>query len=396
MRLLGGGPAYEAYLAFDEAPSPRSWSRSCVPTRSTTTRTLRGLAREVDMLATVNHPVVVRGLRARARRSTRPHLVLEHIDGPRLSSLIRRYGPLPVQQFLPLASSRLGAALPARGRLVHLDIKPSNIIMGAPRAADRPVGRPAVEPRPRAHARRSAPTPTWRPSSATRRARAPRPASDVWGLGATLFEAAAGYRPFDDGDRDADDCASASRSVAAAPELPDRVPPAVAKPIVACLESTPPAGPLPEEVAEALEPVLARRCRRPRLAGLQGVDSRVEPVAHAAHGLDRVGAELLAQVADVDVDDVGAGVEVVPPHVDEQLLARQHLAGVAQEDLGQCELPGRQVDLAAADRAPAGCAGPGRPPPPRRSTVTSGAAVACRSRSRTRASSSSNRNGFGM
>ena len=47
--------------------------------------TLRGLRREVEALALVNHPVVVRGLRYDLE-DERPHVVLEHIDGPRLSS----------------------------------------------------------------------------------------------------------------------------------------------------------------------------------------------------------------------------------------------------------------------------------------------------------------------
>ena len=54
---------------------------------------LRGLRREVQALATVNHPVVVRGLRHELE-GERPHVVLEQIDGPRLSSLIRRHGRL--------------------------------------------------------------------------------------------------------------------------------------------------------------------------------------------------------------------------------------------------------------------------------------------------------------
>ena len=93
---------------------------------------LRGLRREVATLAEVNHPVVVRELRHELE-GERPHVVLEHLDGPRLSSLIRRYGPLQEQQYLPLAID-IASALHYFGHVgvVHLDIKPSNIIMGAP------------------------------------------------------------------------------------------------------------------------------------------------------------------------------------------------------------------------------------------------------------------------
>jgi PhnB protein len=59
----------------------------------------------------------------------------------------------------------------------------------------------------------------------------------------------------------------------------------------------------------------SRRSRHP-------AQLRLEPVAHAADARDPVLAQLLAQVADVDVDDVRAWVVVVAPHVAEELLTR--------------------------------------------------------------------------
>jgi uncharacterized protein YhaN len=65
------------------------------------------------------------------------------------------------------------------------------------------------------------------------------------------------------------------------------------------------------------------------------------------------GAELAAEVADVDVDDVGAGVEVKAPDVAEDLLAGEDLARVAEEQLGEGKLASAEVDEAVADvRAP--------------------------------------------
>ena len=144
MRLLGGGSSYEAYLAFDEVTFSPVVVKVIRPGRVDDESSLRGLRREVAALAAVNHPVVVRGLRHELE-GERPHVVLEHIDGPRLSSLIRRHGPLQEQQYLPLAID-VAAALHYLRRVdyVHLDIKPSNIIMGAPaRLIDLSVARPA-------------------------------------------------------------------------------------------------------------------------------------------------------------------------------------------------------------------------------------------------------------
>jgi len=245
VRRLGGGSAYEAYLAFDELTYGPVVVKVVRPDQVADDHSLRGLAREVDALASVNHPVVVRGLRHELA-GDRPHVVLEQIDGPRLSSLVRRFGPLQEQQYLPLAIEVAGALHYLR-RIgwTHLDIKPSNVIMGAPaRLIDLSVARPVED------AARSTRVGTdaymspeqWDPE----RYGAPSAASDVWGLGATLFEAVAGHRAVD-------------LPTQEPAHLPDHVPPEVAKTIAACLEVRPADRPVPREVAEALEPVLDRQ-----------------------------------------------------------------------------------------------------------------------------------------
>ena len=77
---------------------------------------------------------------------------------------------------------------------------------------------------------------------------------------------------------------------------------------------------------------------------------RAQAVADVAHRLDRaasVVAELAAQVADVDVEHLGARVELEAPHRVEELLARQHLVGMPQQMGEQLELARREVDVAA-------------------------------------------------
>jgi len=245
VRRLGGGSGYEAYLAFDEVTYGPVVVKVVRPDQVADEHSLRGLAREVEALATVNHPVVVRGLRHELGGS-RPHVVLEQVDGPRLSSLVRRYGPLQEQQYLPLAIE-LASALHYLRRIgwVHLDLKPSNVIMGAPaRLIDLSVARPVDDA---AGTRRIGTDAYMSPEQwDPERYGVPTPASDVWGLGATLFEAVAGYR--------AVDLPTGEPTV-----LPDRVPAEVAKTITACLELRPEDRPAPREVAEALEPVLDRQ-----------------------------------------------------------------------------------------------------------------------------------------
>ena len=259
IRRLGGGEAYDAYLAFDEITYAPVVVKVVRPGQVHKESTLRGLRREVEALARINHPVVVRGLRS-AVDGERPHVVLEQLDGPRLSSLIRRYGPLPEQQYLPLAIE-LASALHYFRRLgyVHLDVKPSNIIMGAPaRLIDLSIARTIAAAEaltyPIGTDPYMSPEQTEPPLTGV-----PGFGSDIWGLGVTLFEAIAGYRPFDKGDEDAPEVGQRFPQVVEMPyTLPAQVPSDVEKVVYAALEPKPENRPLPHELAEGLEPALAR------------------------------------------------------------------------------------------------------------------------------------------
>ena len=126
----------------------------------------------------------------------------------------------------------------------------------------------------------------------------------------------------------------------------------------------------PRGAAGALDRSDERGVDRLRLA-----DALFEAVAHAAHARDPRLAELLARAPDVHVDDVRAGVEVVSPHLAQQLFGVQHLPGVAEEHFRHRELACAQVirlpvddGLARAEverRVPTvstvGSAAPGRP-----------------------------------
>lgn len=253
VRRLGGGSAYEAYLVFDEITYAPVVVKIVRPDQVEDEHSLRGLAREVDALATINHPVVVRGLR-HVLSGERPHVVLEQIDGPRLSTLVRRYGPLQEQQYLPLAIE-VASALHYLAHLgwVHLDVKPSNVIMGAPaRLIDLSVARPVADA---ARTVRIGTDAYMSPEQADPdRFGAPSTASDVWGLCATLFEGVAGYRAFD---RAHDD--ELPQTYDDPYQLPDGVSPEVSKVLYAGLDRDPANRPLPREIAEALEPVLDRQ-----------------------------------------------------------------------------------------------------------------------------------------
>jgi serine/threonine protein kinase len=259
LRLLGGGSAYEAFLAFDEITYGPVVVKVVRPTEVDDPETLHGLEREATALEIANHPAVVRGLRHDVD-GPRPHLVLEHIEGPRLSTLIRRHGRLSEQQYVPLAIDIASALHFFRhADVVHLDIKPSNVIMGSPaRLIDLSIARSSASA---AALTSVVGTDAYlAPEQADPGGRfgVPGHASDVWGLGTTLFHAIAGERPFRDGDRKSERPAERHPQLVDRPgELPPRVPAEVAKIVYGALEPHPEDRPLPHEVAQALEPVLA-------------------------------------------------------------------------------------------------------------------------------------------
>ena len=269
LRRLGGGHRYEAYLAFADRLHAVVVVKLVRPHLIEDEHTLAGLRSEIETLERLRHPVVIRSFGGELA-GPRPHVVLEHVEGPRLSTLIRRHGPLAPEQLIPLALQVCSALhyLAAEG-VVHLDVKPANVIMsGPPRLIDLSVARTLAEA---AALRQPIGTDSYMAPEQCDPVRLGPvgPAADVFGLGATLYRAATGERPFP---KPADDPGSDEErwpqlTTAPAP-LDDRLPAAVAEPILACLEHDPGRRPAPAALAEALEPVLAAQ-PRPKLAPLK-------------------------------------------------------------------------------------------------------------------------------
>jgi eukaryotic-like serine/threonine-protein kinase len=193
---LGGGARHELYLAWDEWLGSRVVAKLLRPSLSNDAAALTTLRREAEVLASAAHPVVVRRLGA-VLDGPRPHVVLEHVEGPSLARLVKRHGIVPLPRLVALGAC-LGdalAALAGRG-FVHLDVSPSHVIAGAtprlvglgcarrfgPGEFGGPVGADAY----------LAPElcgPAVPPSAIG-------PAADVFALGATLHHAARGTVPF--------------------------------------------------------------------------------------------------------------------------------------------------------------------------------------------------------
>ena len=199
LELLGGGRRYEAYLAWHERLHAVVVAKLLRPDQVSDEHALAQLRAESELLASLAHPLLMRSFGA-VLDGPRPHVVLEHVEGPRLSTLIRRHG-IAIEQLLPIGLDliRLLRYFEAAGipGILHLDVKPSNIIMaGRPRLIDLSVAQRAADA-----SRLTAPTGTeayMAPEQCdVARFGELSPASDVFGLGATLFQALAGEPPFE-------------------------------------------------------------------------------------------------------------------------------------------------------------------------------------------------------
>lgn len=260
-QLLGGGTRYEAHLAFDERLHHLVVVKVLRPGRVADGDAVLGLRGEAEVLGSLNHPAIARLLRPEVD-AERPHIVLEFVDGPRLSTLIRRFGPLETEQAASLAVEVASALHYLHGLgIVHLDVKPKNLIMGAPpRLIDLSIARSFA-----AAAALDAPIGTdayMAPEQCVPSPGRVGPAADVWGLGVTLYEALAGKPAFPRGSREGGALLEDRfpQLVHGIEPLPIHVADELRNAVEAAMAVDPVERPTAAEVADAVEPLL----RRPR------------------------------------------------------------------------------------------------------------------------------------
>lgn len=189
-----GGSEYEVYLAQDETEG-QVVVKLVRPHMVEETYPLEGLRREANVLEALDHPAIVKLIRADLS-SPRPHLVLNHSEGRSLAHLLSNVDPMPLTE---AASIGRGIALAvdylARRGFVHLDIKPHNVVVGkALRVIDFGIARSVGDA---ALLRSPTGTDAYMAPEQCHPADVPvGPAADVWGLGATMHFVLTGRPPF--------------------------------------------------------------------------------------------------------------------------------------------------------------------------------------------------------
>jgi serine/threonine protein kinase len=245
---------FDVYDAWSEERACRCIAKTPIPDLVKDKKVARGLLREGRLLKKLTHPHIVRAYET--VREPRPTLILETLTGATLAYLIdtspRR---LPMKDIAHLGLHLCSAVhyLHHHG-ILHLDLKPSNIVSECQRAKilDLSIARPPGR---------------GKKDAGTRNYMAPEqargdyfsPATDVWGIGAVLFEAATGELPFDAHD-DEDRYEQLERR-AEPVRAYRRVPAAFNDLVASCLEPEPALRPIVDELTKSLTALAQREPR---------------------------------------------------------------------------------------------------------------------------------------
>jgi serine/threonine protein kinase len=243
---LSRGRTLDVYDVWSEERQCRCVAKALRPDRVGERGPRRRLRLEGRLLLAIAHPHIVRAYELIDHPD--PVLILETLEGETLEHMIerrRRRLPLVELAFLGLHLCSALHYLHTRG-VLHLDLKPSNVVAdaGLAKVIDLSIAR-----RPGRIGRGVGTRQYLSPEQA--RGGRTSPATDVWGIGAVLFEAATGVRPFqgfENGryqqlERRADPVGSHRRLPAAFAEL-----------VGGCLDPAPAGRPALDELAAALAP----------------------------------------------------------------------------------------------------------------------------------------------
>ena len=239
----------DVYDAWSHERACRCIVKLLRPDRRRDASATRALLREGRLLARLSHPHLVRGYET--LREPLAAIVMETLRGETLSHLVERRG---ARRLSATELGHLGVHLCSaiaylhRSGVLHLDLKPSNVIAEAGRAKiiDLSVARPPGRVR--------AGTGTWcyMPPEQARGGEV-GPASDVWAIAGVLYEGATGAAPFGEEDDERVELPSLVRAAHPVARGRRRLPRILADAIDAGLRAEPGERPTVAQLAAACE-----------------------------------------------------------------------------------------------------------------------------------------------
>jgi len=200
---LGFGSRYEAYRAWDRSLFCEVAVKVIRPHRVKDDRAIEGFERETSIGMRLAHPYLVRFLRWSAS-PPRPYLVMEFATARTLGAHLDDIGAVSIHETC-LLGIRMAAALQHMhaSHVLHLDVKPHNVTMGdPPKLLDlslaRTYGGVSLKMRHTIGTRQYMPPEQCEHGEVT-------PQSDLYSLGATLFEGVSATLPFPDGNPESEE-----------------------------------------------------------------------------------------------------------------------------------------------------------------------------------------------
>lgn len=198
LRTLGRGGGGIVWLALDEKLGREVALKRVAGETDAEVLVTRGL-REARTSATLAHEHVVRVYDAFEFEGT-PWIVMEYVPGPSLAALMEGGRALPVDLVAGIGA-QVATALSAahRAGIVHRDVKPGNVLLTDDtgrnaKLTDFGIARAEEDAALTKTGFVAGTAAYFSPELA--RGEDPSPASDVWALGATLYAAVEGRRPF--------------------------------------------------------------------------------------------------------------------------------------------------------------------------------------------------------
>ena len=198
VRVLGRGGMGKVYACRDDALDRVVAAKVLLPELRGQQEMSARFVREARAMAKVSSPHVVTVF-AVGEDEGLPYLVMELLDGEDLSAKLKREGPLPIDVALSYAlDAARGLAAAAGAGLVHRDVKPANLFLvgGRVKLTDFGLARPVDGSADLTQAGLVVGTPYYLAPELAR-GQAGSVASDVYALGATLYEMLVGRPPYE-------------------------------------------------------------------------------------------------------------------------------------------------------------------------------------------------------